>query len=242
MINLKDHNIFYEPYPHVLFKDVFDDKFYNQLCSEFPEDIKFDRFDYDKENILKQKKFSMNDNSHYFKEIINKKENLKKLYTFLSSQQFKKNIFEILESNSIKLQKKFSTSFFRKMYEKFTKNKKFGFEFSMISTNGGFIKPHTDGADKLISFVMPIIENPNISKVQDSGTKILKATDDKFKYNELNSTVPFEFTEIVREIPFNRNQIFLFIKTHNSLHSVGPMKESNNDNLMRKSINFFIYK
>ena len=112
----------------------------------------------------------------------------------------------------------------------------------MISTDGGFIKPHTDGANKLISFVMPIVENDNISKIPNSGTNILKTNDDNYKYNLLNSTVPFELTEIVREIPFDKNQIFLFVKTHNSLHSVGPMKDLNEENLMRKSINFFIYK
>ena len=37
----------------------------------------------------------------------------------------------------------------------------------MISTDGGFIKPHTDGADKLISFVMPIVENENISRTKE---------------------------------------------------------------------------
>lgn len=242
MINLKDQKIFYDPYPHALFKNVFDDEFYNELCNDFPEDMKFDRFDFDKENILKQKKFSMNDENSNFKDIINNKKSIKKLYDFLSSKQFKVSIIEVLEKNSIKLKKNFSQSILRKIYDLIYRKKKFGFEFSMISSDGGFIKPHTDGADKLISFVMPIIEDSKISKILESGTKILKATDNKFKYNILNSTVPFEFTETVREIPFDRNQLFLFVKTHNSLHSVGPMQGSDNENLMRKSINFFIYK
>lgn len=242
MINLKNCKIFYDPYPHALFQNVFDSKFYNSLCDEFPREIKFDRFDFDKQNNLKQKKFVLNDDSNLFNSIIKKKPNLKKLYNFLSSEQFQNIIFEILEQNSIKLQKSYEKSLLKQMYNKFKNKKKFGFEFSMISTDGGFIKPHTDGADKLISFVMPIIENDNISKIPNSGTNILKTNNDNYKYNLLNSTVPFEVTEVVREIPFDKNQIFLFVKTHNSLHSVGPMKDLNEKNLMRKSINFFIYK
>ena len=77
-----------------------------------------------------------------------------------------------------------------------------------MSTDGGFIKPHTDGADKLISFVIPIVENENFLKITNSGTTILKPTEDKFKYNYLNKTVPFESTEVIRQIPFNRIKCF----------------------------------
>jgi hypothetical protein len=242
MINFKNQRFFYDPYPHAIIKDVFDEKFYSQLCSDFPDDMKFERHDYDKENNLKQKKFILNENSIFFKEIINKKESLKKIYNFLCDQKFKEDIFDLLEKNSIRLQKHNTQGVLRKILNRIKNIKKFGFEFSMISTDGGFIRPHTDGADKLISFVIPIVENKSIEKIPNSGTNILKPTEDKFKYNFLNSTVPFESTEIVREIPFNGNQIFFFVKTHNSLHSVGPMKNLNGESFMRKSINFFIYK
>lgn len=242
MINFKNQKFFYDPYPHALFKDVFDAKFYSQLCSDFPDDMKFERHDYDKENNLKQKKFILNENNIFFKEIINKKESLKKIYNFLCDQKFKEDIFDLLEKNSIRLQKHNTQGVLRKILNKIKNIKNFGFEFSMISTDGGFIRPHTDGSNKLISFVIPIVENKSIENVPNSGTNILKSTEDRYKYNFLNSTVPFESTEIVRKIPFNGNQIFFFIKTHNSLHSVGPMKNLDGETFMRKSINFFIYK
>ena len=90
-------------------------------------------------------------------------------------------------------------NFLRKIYEKIRRNKKFGFEFSMISTNGGFIKPHTDGADKLISFVIPIIKNNDFETYLTLGTDILRPTEDKYKYNFLNTTVPFEATEVLEK-------------------------------------------
>ena len=81
-----------------------------------------------------------------------------------------------------------------------------------------------------------------ITKIENSGTKILAPTNQKYFYNYMNNVVPKEFTKLIREIPFVRNQLFVFIKTHNSLHSVGPMKNHNNEVIMRKSINFTIYK
>ena len=53
MINLKDCQIFYDPYPHIVLKNVFDKNFYTKLGSEFPQNENFQRFDNDKEiNIL----------------------------------------------------------------------------------------------------------------------------------------------------------------------------------------------
>lgn len=242
MINLDNHKYFYDPYPHAFFENVFDKKFYKNLCKEFPSEQKFESFDFDKQNKLKQKKFVLNDGNPLFKKIINEKINFKNLYTYLSHENFRNKILGLLEKNFISLPKNNNQSFFKKLYYKFKSNKKFGFEFSMISSDGGFIKPHTDGPNKLVSFVMPIIDNDNFLEIKNSGTSILKPLMDKYKYNYSNQTVPFEATEEVRQIPFNKNQIFLFIKTHNSLHSVGPMINPSNKAIMRKSINFFLYK
>lgn len=242
MIKFDKPEFFYDPFPHALFKDVFDHEFYNLLCSEFPKEQKFERFDFDKQHNLKQKKYVLNDDNVLFKDVINKKKNLKKLYDYLNDEAFVEIILGILEKNSIKLKKNYRNSLIQKILRKIKRKKNYGFEFSMISTDGGFIKPHTDGADKLISFVIPVVDNDNFNNIINSGTNILKATDNKFKYNFLNSTVPFESTEIIRKVPFDKNQIFLFVKTHNSLHSVGPMKNYNGKTYMRKSINFFIYR
>ena len=243
MINLDKKKLFYEPYPHALFENVFEGNFYKELCNEFPEKEKFKKFDFDKQNQIKQMKFVLNDNQKTFFSILKKRKNMNSLYNYLISYEFKNKILDLLEQSNVRFPNfEKNQGFMKSILKKIKKIKNFGFEFSMISTDGGFIKPHTDGPDKLISFVIPIIDDENISKIENSGTKILRSTDDKFKYNYTNQTVPYEATEIVHEIPFNKNQIFLFIKTHNSLHSVGPMKTFDTKSIMRKSINFFIYK
>ena len=55
MINISNSDIYYKPYPYMLFKDVFDANFYNLLCSEFPKTNELLKLDFDKKkNEYKQ--------------------------------------------------------------------------------------------------------------------------------------------------------------------------------------------
>lgn len=242
MINLEDHQIFYDPFPHIVLQNVFEEEFYKTLCGEFPQNEKFLSFDHDKENNLKQKKFVLNDENKNFNKILNERANTKKLFNYLNSKIFYETISKFLKTNYINIQIKHNKNFLLKIYEKIKNKKNSGFEFSMISTDGGFIKPHTDGPNKILNFIIPVVDNDVVCNVINSGTKILSTENNQFKYNFLNRTVPYEYTKNVREILFKKNQILFFVKTHNSLHSVGPMKNINNNSLMRKSINFSIYQ
>ena len=115
-------------------------------------------------------------------------------------------------------------SFKKFLSDIFTKNLNFSFEFSSIPVQNGFIKPHTDGPNNIIGFVIPIIDNKEIYNFLNLGTKILKSISNEFKYNNLNRTVPFEKTELVREMPFEKNCMIMHVKTFNSLHAVGPIQ------------------
>ena len=91
---------------------------------------------------------------------------------------------------------------------------KINFEFPpspaiFISSNKGFILPHTDGPNKIIGFVLPIIDNIDILNAKKLGTQILSATENAYKFNYFNKTVPFNKTLVVKEIPFEKNQISL---------------------------------
>jgi hypothetical protein len=113
--------------------------------------------------------------------------------------------------------------------------------FHLCRQKNGFINPHTDGPNKILTLIIPIITDPRIKNIKNSGTNILQSLEDRHEYNFMNYAVPFESVRSIKEIPFLENQILMFIKTHNSLHSVGPMSDAINDNLMRNSINFCIY-
>ena len=94
-----------------------------------------------------------------------------------------------------------------------------------------------------IGFVIPIIDDDKILNIKNIGTKILKAKSNEFKFNLFNKTVPFDETELIRELPFEKNQMSLHIKTFNSLHAVGPIKVIDQKEIIfRKSISMFLLK
>ena len=242
MINLKNYKIYYEPYPHIIFKNILDTTFYNDLCKEFPLNENFSSFNFDKKrNEQKQNKLSIANNNKNFTKIIYSRKNTKLFFDYITSQLFREEIINFLNINHIKLNYNLNKSIIEKIYRKIKKKIDYTFEFSLISSDGGYINAHTDGPEKLISLIFPMVDDKRILNIKNSGTKILFSKNEKFKYNIMNYVVPFEDTEMVREIPFNENQLCIFIKTHNSLHSVGPMEKYNKETIMRKSINFNIY-
>ena len=103
-----------------------------------------------------------------------------------------------------------------------------------------------DGSsDEMIPKLSEIIRDSEgeVTKVENLGTKIFKAKSNRYKYNFYNKTVPFEDAELVRELPFKKNQMSLHVKTFNSLHGVGPIEDKDNLKIeYRKSISVFLLK
>ena len=63
------------------------------------------------------------------------------------------------------------------------------FEFSLIPANNGFILPHTDGWNKILSFVIPIIDDDKIYEAKNIGTKIYKPKKNEHKFNLYNTII-----------------------------------------------------
>jgi len=243
MINLSDYNFKYEPYPYVILKNIFNYEFYKKIITEFPDNKEFHKSDYGKSKAIgKFNKFQL-DNflSPNFKQVINKKENLKKLYSFINSENFINIINNFLKDNYIDLTIKIQKNFIKKILTK--KQYKIYFELSSIPCNNGFIAAHTDSPQKIITCIIPIVdEDSEISKLENVGTTILTTDNIKYKYNFQNITVPLDQTKKIHYVDFLPNQMMLFVKTHNSLHSVGPIIAKEKKDLFRKSINISIVK
>ena len=240
MINISQSEVFYSPYPHILFNNIFNKDYYNYLKNEFPSISEFKFNNYDKKNKLKQNKYNLTNLDPNFYDIIKNIKFTYGLFNFLKSKKFIDDIISFLKSKHLDINYNGNENFYKKLINKFVFKKiDFTFEFSAINTDGGFIKPHTDGANKIITLIIPLIDNPKIYEVENCGTRILETNDYRYSYNFMNKTVPLEHTKTIKEIPFLDNQMIMFIKTHNSLHSVGPMKSLDNS-LYRKSINFCI--
>jgi hypothetical protein len=242
MINLNNSEVYYKPYPYILFKDVFDDNFYKSLCSEFPNADELVKLDFDeKRNQHKQDKFYLTNLNKSFYKLISSKKNTTNLYNLLKSHSFLTHLINFLNKNNLRINYNIKLGALSKIKKLIFKKIDFTFEFSSMSTKNGFINPHTDGPNKILTLIIPIITDPRIKNIKNSGTNILQSLEDRYEYNFMNYAVPFESVRSIKEIPFLENQILMFIKTHNSLHSVGPMSDDINDNLMRNSINFCIY-
>ena len=241
MINLSDHLFNYDPYPFGYFNEIFTHEFYKSLCEEYPDisELKISE-DKKKYNINKFNKFSLTNDHIEFGDLIKKKKNFLNLYNFLNSKEFFLKISEILLKNNIDLQLNFEKRGFllkKRKYNLF-------FEFSSIPCDGGFILPHTDAPKKIITFIVPIINDSDkeIENFKKVGTSILSMSDPKYSFNYYNRTMKLEDTIEKKYINFSPNKMLMFIKTHNSLHSVGPVKPINNNIKYRNSITFAFRK
>mgnify|MGYP001357165303 CR=1 FL=1 len=241
MINLSNHLFEYEPYPFGYFNDIFSEDFYRSLCEEYPDisELKITE-DKKRHKINKFNKFSLHTEDREFKSLIKRKSNYLKLYNFLNSKEFFFNISEVLLKNNIDLNLKYKIKKFFLNIRKFN----LFFEFSSIPCDGGYILPHTDAPKKIMTFIVPIIkeEDREMEKFKNVGTSILSMSDPRHSFNYYNKTVKFEDSVEKKYINFSPNKMLMFIKTHNSLHSVGPIEPSNNQIKFRNSITFAFRK
>jgi hypothetical protein len=97
------------------------------------------------------------------------------------------------------------------------------FEFSMMPSVGGCIKPHTDSPHKLITLVYSLTTPDRWQPAWGGGTDVLRMRDPHQSFNHINRQAEFEDVEVIRTYPFIPNQLVLFVKTFNSWHSVHPM-------------------
>ena len=247
MINFDKSNFFYDPFPHCVIKNFLESSFYNEICKEYPNQELLKKMKDKKLNDNKFEKFNLSNNgsnNKSFYQFINSTKAIKIFYEFINSDNFLISLDKFLSNNYIDLRLgQDKSSKIKKIIKSILKKTRIDFEFSSIPIKDGYILPHTDGGNKLIGFVIPIIDDDKILDIKNIGTKILKAKSNKFKFNLFNKTVPFDETELIRELPFEKNQMSLHIKTFNSLHAVGPIKViDQKKNIFRKSISMFLLK
>ncbi len=256
MLNLNNFKFEYDPYPHGIARNIFDNQTYKDLVKNFPHisNLKMQKgkYEYKIENKFNKFALSSKNDPELFFDLIKDNEVYARLIHYFLSYDFKMNLLNILLSNNISfgiIPKKNSwrkslrsllLNFIPYNFLKPIQDIDISIEFSAIPINGGYLKPHTDGPHKLASIVIPIVDD----YWQDSfngGTNLLKPKDSRKIYNLLNSTYEFEECNIVKIIQFNSNQLLIFLKTYNSFHSVGPLKGKEED-IYRKSITLNIEK
>src|SRR5690625_292380 len=99
------------------------------------------------------------------------------------------------------------------------------FEFSALPANGGFLPPHTDAPSKIITLVFSMAdEQGDWDPAWGGGLDVNVPKDERLAYNYHNKLADFSEMEIVKSFAYQPNQCVVFVKTHDSWHSIRPMQ------------------
>jgi hypothetical protein len=98
------------------------------------------------------------------------------------------------------------------------------FEFSMMSGDGGYILPHTDSANKIVTLVVSMMRPGEWNPAWGGGTEIVWPLDSRLSFNRANRYLAFDQVKVLKEWELAPNQCVVFVKTFNSWHAVSPMR------------------
>ena len=231
---VKNPEIIYKPYPLLVFNNVLDIKFYNKLLNEFPEEHKFKYLP----KLGNKYSLSNKNNPKFFHKHLKDSEVWFELYQYIISKSFQKQILTLLQSYGFNLalktdwektnwdiKQKFGLILNNLFFKRIVVSNDIldsRFEFSMMSADGGSIRPHTDAREKIVTLVLTI-DDGTWNSSWGGGTEINDVLDESRYYNQANKSVGFEDVTTIKTINFLPNQLTIFLKTFNSWHCVRPM-------------------
>ncbi len=249
MLSFKNANFIYEPYPIGVARDVFESSFYDELVNSFPPQELFAFMAYH------GNKYSLSEvnNPESYHEYVQGNRPWRDFHQWIKREEFPAEILAMLCQHNIDLdvpQIHGNGAFAgRSMLEKLRPRRlrpprsglSARFEFSMLPAEGGFIKPHTDSPQKIITLVIAILPQGEWNPSFGGGTEVLRPIDIKNNYNYKNKYMEFDDVETLATFDYAPNNCVIFIKTFNSLHGVRPMKAID-PKLMRKTLTINIEK
>ena len=239
MLRLQNLELMYEPYPIGCAAQVFIDEDYTALVDSYPDAGLFvhkpDTGD----------KFSLSEfnNPAGYDDFISGNPNWKRFHSYIKSDEFITGTLEYLKSVNVDLglrrvlpvsQKKTrKTSIISRILRKTVLSTRF--EFSMINGQGGYLRPHTDHHNKLITLVLSMVKQGEWKDEWGGGTQVCLPKDRTAIFNHVNNYMEFDEVDIQHNYPFNPNQCILFVKTYNSWHQVAPLTATD-DSHLRKTL------
>jgi len=240
IINYRNFN-FIKKKPFCIFKinNFFSDEFYNKLKSELPS---LEDLDSNNLKIYNNKYYFSSDDSYYSK-IKVEIESIQQLHKEVFSQKFINHFFSTFFKDILAARIFDLKSLIYLLYSKYINSKKIKpiIEFSYI-LNGGKVVPHTDNAGKLISMLTYFPENDENQLEDEMGTEFWQYKSKNYSNVHLKDKgLEKSFREkadLIYKTPFKGKNLYGFIKSSNSWHSVNKL--SLNKNYVRKSINIFL--
>ena len=242
MLSFRNTNFIYEPYPIGEARNVFEKSLYDQLVESFPPQDLFAFMAYHGNKYY----LSEMNNPDAYHEYIRGSRPWLDFHQWIKREEFPGEILAMLCRHNIDLDvppldgnaPTAGASILERLRPR-TRQPRSGlsarFEFSMLPADGGFIKPHTDSPQKIITLVITILPPAEWNPAFGGGTEVLRPKDIKNNYNYKNKYLEFDDVETVSTFEFVPNNCVIFIKTFNSLHGVRPMK-AGDPKLMRKTL------
>ena len=243
MLSFKNTNFIYEPYPIGVARDAFESSFYDELVDSFPPQDLFSFMP------LHGNKYSLSElnNPDAYHEYVRQNRAWRDFHQWIKREEFPAEILAMLCQHNIDLdvppvhgngatsERSWLDKFRSRRPQHSTPDLSARFEFSMLPADGGFIKPHTDSPQKIVTLVIAILPPGEWNPSFGGGTEVLRPRDIKNNYNYKNRYLEFDDVETLATFDYTPNNCVIFIKTFNSLHGVRPMKASD-PKLMRKTL------
>ena len=242
MLSFRNTNFIYDPYPIGAARDILEDGLYEELVKSFPPQDLFAFMAYH------GNKYSLSElnNPDAYHEYVRRNPRWRDFHQWIKREEFPGEILAMLSQHNIDLDvplhDESAAAAEPSLWEKLRPRPRqlksalsARFEFSMLPADGGFIKPHTDSPQKIITLVITILPPGEWSPSFGGGTEVLRPKDIRNNYNYKNKYLEFDDVQTVSTFEFVPNNCVIFIKTFNSLHGVRPMKASD-PKLMRKTL------
>jgi hypothetical protein len=237
LLNLGGAQFRYDPYPIGIIRNIFESSRYMRLANSFPanELFRFMQYHGDKWSL------SEINNPEKYHDFLRTNSDWKELYEEVKSKKFIDQVLDTLIKSKINLGlvSGVRDDFWRRLKKLFQARKVNGeltarFEFSMMSANGGYIYPHTDSPQKLITLVLSMSRPGEWDESWGGGTDMMRPLDASDNFNFMNRYLGFNEVDVIQTMAYEPNQCVIFIKTFNSLHAVRPM--SGPRDVMRRTL------
>jgi hypothetical protein len=247
MLNYNKVEMRYEPYPLAVLRPALAAEHYDRLAGSFPDEKLFGTLPKFPYKLSLSEKWAPDNYARFLRETkvwndfhswVKSDDFIFKTVEFLKNNHVDLPLAEAFETGSQKL-KRFVKSMGRGNLPSRGLKLRSRFEFSSLKADGGTVEPHTDAPRKVITLVISMIKEGEWDTAYGGGLDVNRTNDKRFAYNWENQMVPWEGIEVIDTVPFVPNQCTVFVKTHNSLHSVRPMTQKGS-RALRKSVTVVI--
>ena len=226
MFNWDKVSVRHEPYTVFYIRDLLQPSYYHELAETFPllSDFRY-------RATLGNKYLLTEAEGEPYYDFVKTYPAWRKFHAEIKSVNFREQVLSFLRSH---MNQEIQDG---EPAESFTAR----FEFSVLPTNGGSQRPHTDSPRKVVTLVLSLMKEGEWNPDWGGGTSICTPKDHTLRSNYSNKYLDFDDVEVIDTFPFVPNAGVLFVKTDVSWHCVTPINLPV-DGTIRKTVAISLYR